>query len=130
MDRSVYAQLTELNRAVGEALVILEKLGEFPELQQEDFAMRSTYLSEHLAKANIEVLHVMGEAEQKWMLAAYRKCRAYEKELRDPDDCYFEVAAREKERFAQGIPSLIGILHSRRDIDVNEEQAIPIDDGW
>jgi hypothetical protein len=122
MDRSAYALLAELNHAVEQALGILEKLAEFPELRTEDFAMRRVYLREHLAKANIEVLHHLGEAEQQWMLAAYHERRAYEVELRDPDDCYFEVAKREKERAEQGLPSLIGVeLRGRRIVEPGKE---------
>jgi hypothetical protein len=110
MDRSVYGLLADLNRLVGESLTVLERLAEFPELQQRDFAMRRIRFQEQLANVNIEVLHHLGETEQKWMLEAYRGRRDYEKELRDPDDCYFEVARREKERAEQGLPSLIGVV--------------------
>lgn len=124
MDRSAYALLVELNSAVGQALSSLEKLAEFPELRTEDFAMRRVYLREHLAKANIEALHYLGEAEQQWMLAAYHERRAYETELRDPDDCYFEVARREKERAEQGLPSLIGVvLRGKRTVEPDEEST-------
>jgi hypothetical protein len=123
MNRSAYGLLTDLNRLVGEALTVLERLADFPELQQRDFAMHRIRFQEQLANVNLEVLHYLGEAEQKWMLEAYRERCDYEKELRDPDDCYFEVAKREKERMEQGLPSLIGVLHGRRIVEPSEEQA-------
>jgi hypothetical protein len=129
MDRSAYAHLTELNSAVGQALSILEKLADFSELQTEDFAMRRVYLREHLAKANIEVLHHLGEAEQRWMLEAYRERRDYEKEIRDPDDCYFEVAKREKERAERGLSSLIGVLRGRQEVNSWPGKTVPTDNG-
>ena len=123
MNRSAYGLLTDLNRLVGETLTVLERLAEFPELQQRDFAMRRTRFREQLANVNIEVLHHLGEAEQKWMLEAYRERCDYEKELRDPDDCYFEVAKREKERAEQGLPSLIGVLRGKQIVEPSEEQT-------
>ena len=45
------------------------------------------------------------------MLSANRERVAFEKKLRDPDDCYLEVMSREEERREQGLPPMIGILH-------------------
>jgi hypothetical protein len=124
MDRSVYALLAELNHSVGQAVSIFERLAEYPALQTEDFAMRRVYIREHLAKANIEVLHYLGEAEQAWMLAAYHERKTYEVELRDPDDCYFEVAKREKERHEQGLPSMVGVLlRGKQIVEPGKERA-------
>ena len=123
MDRSVYALLAELNHTLLQALSILERLAKFPELQQRDFAMRRIRFQEQLANVNIEVLHHLGGAEQRRMLEAYRERRDYEKKLRDPDDCYIEVARREKERIAEGLPSLIGILHGREVADLDHENT-------
>ena len=110
MDRKAYEHLAELNRNVEGALATLQKLAEYPELTDEDFAVRQPYLREHLANANLTVLSALDNSEQAWMLSANRERRAYEKKLRDPDDCYLEVTAREEERREQGLPSRIGIL--------------------
>jgi len=64
MNRSGYGMLTDLNRLVGEALTVLERLAEFPELQQRDFTMRRIRFQEQLANVNIEVLHHLGESSR------------------------------------------------------------------
>jgi len=48
------------------------------------------------------------------MLKANRERVAYEKKIRDPDDCYFDVRNREEELRAQGLPSQFGILRGMR----------------
>jgi hypothetical protein len=55
------------------------------------------------------VLDALDNSEQAWMQRANRERRAYETKLRDPDDCYLEVMAREEERGGQGLTPRIGI---------------------
>jgi predicted alpha/beta-fold hydrolase len=105
--------LAELNRNVEGALAILERLAEYPELSDEDFVVRQAYLREQVANVNMTVLNALGESEQKLMLSANRERVAFEKKIRDPDDCYLEVMSREDERREQGLPPMIGILHGR-----------------
>ncbi|MEG9437413.1 hypothetical protein JAO29_14750 [Edaphobacter sp. HDX4] len=92
----------------------LQKLAEYPELKNEDFTVRQTYLREHLADANIQVLHALKESELKANGLAFKERSAFEKRTRDPDDCYLEVVKREEERRKQGLPSLIGIQRGMR----------------
>ena len=135
MDRKAYEHLAELNRNVESALAILQKLAEYPELKDEDFVVRQAYLREHLANVNLSVLSALDNSEQAWMLSANRERRAYEKKLRDPDDCYLEVTAREEERREQGLPSRIGILHAvtgaphEEILDISIEESDEQDDG-
>jgi hypothetical protein len=113
MDREAFELLAELNRNVEGAFAILEKLAEYPELRDEDFVVRQAYLREQVANVNMTVLNALGESEQKLMLSANRERVAFEKKIRDPDDCYLEVMSREEERREQGLPPMIGILHGR-----------------
>jgi hypothetical protein len=135
MDRTAYEHLAELNRNVEGALAVLQKLAEYPELREEDFVVRQAYLREHLANANMTVLNALDHSEQAWMLSANRERRTYEKKLRDPDDCYLEVMAREEERREQGLPSKIGILHGANGaargeiIGISIEESDEQDDG-
>jgi hypothetical protein len=46
-------------------MATLRKLAEYPELKDEDFTVRQTYLRESLAYANIHILHALQESEQK-----------------------------------------------------------------
>ena len=129
MDRKAYEHLAELNRNVEDALTVLQKLAEYPELKDEDFVVRKAYLREHLANANLTVLNALENSEQVRMLSANRERRAYEKKLRDPDDCYLEVTAREEERREQGLPSRIGILHGMSGAAHEEILGIPLEEN-
>lgn len=40
--------------------------------------------------------------------------RAYEKKVRDPDDCNFDVIRREEERRKLGLPPMIGVVRGMR----------------
>jgi hypothetical protein len=109
MDHLVLEHLVTLNRSVETAIDALKKLAEYPELQDEGFVARQYYLRENLADANVSILEALHESEETVCGTAYMERRAYEKKIRDPDDCYLEVMHREKERQAQGLPSRIGI---------------------
>jgi hypothetical protein len=114
MDHSVFEHLALLNRNVDAAVDTLQKLAEYPELQDEGFTVRQAYLRECQASVNVSVLDAMEESEQAAIGSAYRERRGYEKKTRDPDDCYLDVLHREEERRQQGLPSLIGIQHGMR----------------
>jgi hypothetical protein len=66
------------------------------------------------------VLDALEESEQKTMPLANRERVAFEKKIRDPDDCYFDVRKREEELRAQGKPSRIGILRGMRRVAAEE----------
>ena len=114
MDRNALGYLTDLNRNVEGALALLEKLAEYPELNNEDFIIYQSYFREYLADTNMMVLDALEDYEQETMLKANRERLAWEKKIRDPDDCYFDVRNREDELRAQGLPSKIGILRGMR----------------
>jgi hypothetical protein len=114
MDHTAFEHLLMLNRNVNAAIETLQKLAEHPELNNEDFTVRRTYLREHLADANIQILHALKEYELKANGLAFKERSAFEKKTRDPDDCYLEVIRREEERRQQGLPSLIGIQRGMR----------------
>jgi hypothetical protein len=71
-------------------------------------------LREQLANINTCAMSALEESEQKELFVAYTQRMAYEKEIRDPDDCYLMVLEREKELQRQGQPSRIGILLGMR----------------
>jgi hypothetical protein len=117
----VFEYLAALNRNVDTAIDTLRKLAEYPELQKrESFRVSQSYFREHLADANVSILEALHGAEERAGGAAYKERRAYEKLVRDPDDCYLEVIQREKERQQQGLPSLVGI-HYGAHYATNEE---------
>jgi hypothetical protein len=123
MDPIVFEHLVSLNRNVAAAIDILKKLAEYPELQKGEFLASSSYFREHLSNANVSILEALHESEENAGGHAYQERRAYEKKLRDPDDCYLEVMEREKERQAQGLPSLIGIQYGMHGTRIDE--ALP-----
>jgi hypothetical protein len=120
MDRNALGYLADLNRNVEGAVALLEKLAEYPELNNEHFIIFQSYFREHLADTNLVVLDALEEFEQKTMLVANRERVAFEKKIRDPDDCYFDVRNREEELRAQGKPSKIGVLRGMRRVSAKE----------
>jgi hypothetical protein len=114
MDRNALGYLTDLNRNVEGALTLLEKLAEYPELNNEDFIIFQSYFREYMGDTNMMVLDALEESEQETMLKANKERVAYEKKIRDPDDCYFDVRNREEELRAQDLPSQLGILWGMR----------------
>jgi hypothetical protein len=120
MDRNALEYLTDLNRNVEGALTLLEKLAEYPELNNEDFIIFQSYFREYLADTNMAVLDALEESEQETMLKANRERVVWEKKIRDPDDCYFDVRNREEELRAQGLPSKIGILRGMRRVTTKD----------
>jgi hypothetical protein len=120
LDPIVFEHLVSLNHNVAAAIDILKKLAEFKELQTDDFQATASYFREHLSNANVSILEALHESEERAGGKAYQERRAYEKELRDPDDCYVEVMRREKERQQQGLPSLIGIQYEMRSAHVGD----------
>ena len=114
MDRNALGYLTDLNRNVEGALALLEKLAEYPELNNEDFIIYQSCFREYLADANAMVLDALEEYEQEIMLKANRERVAWEKKIRDPDDCYLDVMNREEELRMARQPSQLGFLFGRR----------------
>lgn len=114
MDRSALKHLAAWTQSMEEALEVLGKLAGHPELKEENFTVRQAYLLEQFASVNASVLHVLEKAEQKVVFGSFKERRAYEKKVRDPDDCYLEVLQREKERRDRGLPPMIGILRGMR----------------
>lgn len=111
-----------------EVFAMLDKLAEYPELHKDDFIVLGAHFREHLSNANMAVLDALEESEQAEMMAAYRKRVAFERQLRDPNDCYLEVARREEERREQGLPSLIGVQRGMRKITREEILGEPFSD--
>jgi hypothetical protein len=128
MDRRALGYLTDLNRNVEDALTLLAKLAEYPELSHESFTIHQSYFRESLADANIEVMDALEDFELETMTKAGKERSSYEKRIRDPDDCYFEVMHREEELRAQGKPSKIGILHGPRSAFAKEILNSPPED--
>ena len=120
MDRNALGYLADLNRNVEGAVALLEKLAEYPELNNEHFIIFQSYFREYLADTNLVVLDALEESEQKTMLVANRERVAFEKKIRDPDACYYDVRNREEELRAQGKPSKIGVLRGMRRVSAKE----------
>src|SRR5260370_20112029 len=116
MDRNALGYLRDLNGHMEGALALLEKLAEYPELKNEDFIIYQSYFREYLADTNMIVLDALEESEQAMMLKANTERGAYEKKIRDPDDCYLDVMHREEELRKQGQPSQIGLLLGMRKV--------------
>ena len=110
MDRTALTYLTELNSSMDGVFTMLDKLNEDPELQRDSFLVIKSTLREQLANINTSAMDALEKSEQKELFVAFTQRMAYEKELRDPDDCYLMVLKREEELQREGQPSRIGIL--------------------
>jgi hypothetical protein len=120
MDRNALTYLSELNRSMDGVFTMLDKLNEYPELQKDYFVVLKPSLREQLANINTSAMDALEKSEQKELFVAYTQRMAYEKELRDPDDCYLMVLEREEELQRQGQPSRIGILLGKRQVTREE----------
>ena len=129
MDRNALGYLTELNRKVEGALAQLEKLAEYPELKNEDFIIYQSCFREYVADANMMVLDALEDSEQKTMIRANRERVAYERKIRDPDDCYLDVMNREEELRHEGLPSQIGFLFGMRRFSKEEILSGSFEEG-
>lgn len=129
MDRNALNHLADFNRSMDQALTALETMAKYPELAREDFIIVQAQLREQVGHANVMVLAAFEEWQQTEILAAYRIRVAYEDKVRDPDDCYFEVARREEERRKQDLPPLIGILRLTAEIEAEGSTERPLGDA-
>jgi hypothetical protein len=120
MDRNALIYLSELNRGMDGVFSMLDKLNEYPELQKDYFSVLKANLREQLGNINTSAMDALGRSEHKEMFVAYTTRKAYERELRDPDDCYLEVLKREEELQSEGQPSRIGILLGTRPLSREE----------
>ena len=118
MDGNVFEYLMCLNRKVEGAIELLRRLARYPGLNTESFLIYQTYFREYLADANLRVIYAIEESEEEVMQQLGWTREAYEKKLRDPDDCYIDVVRREEELRKQGLPSQLGILFGRRKAEI------------
>ena len=118
MDGNVFEYLMCLNQKVEGAIELLRRLARYPALNKESFIIFQTYFREYLADANLRVIFAIEESEEEVMREIGWTRAAYEKERRDPDDCYIDVARREEELRLQGRPSQLGILFGMRKAEI------------
>jgi hypothetical protein len=72
--------------------------------------------------------HMNGvEITEEWIFGSLR--RTEEKDLRDPDDVYFEVRDREAERIRQGLSPRIQFLDEQRETKAPSKSASPKNSG-
>jgi hypothetical protein len=118
MDGNVFEYLMCLNQKVEGAIELLRRLARYPALNKESFIIFQTYFREYLADANLRVIFAIEESEEEVMREIGWTRDAYEKKLRDPDDCYIDVMRREEELHLQGRPSQLGMLFGMRKAEI------------
>jgi len=116
MDRNAITYLSELNKSMDGVFAMLDKLCDYPELQNDSFTVLRASLREELGNVNTTVLEVLEEAEYKECFVAYQQRNEYEKTIRDPNDCYLMVMQREKELEELGKPSQIQVIFGAGEI--------------
>jgi len=120
MDRNAISYLSEVNRSMDVVFTMLDKLESYPELRKDCFQVLKANFREQLGNVNTVVLDVLEASEHDETYVAYKQRTAYEKLIRDPDDCYLMVLEREEELRQQGEPSRIGILLNTRSVTREE----------
>lgn len=125
LDGNVFEYLMCLNQKVDGAIELLRRLARYPALNTESLIIYQTYFREYLADANLRVIYAIDESEEEVMRLAGLTRAAYEKKLRDPDDCYIDVVRREEELRAQGKPSQLDILFGMRKSEIGGD---PLDE--
>ena len=106
----VYESLYILNRNIQALLVVLEEIKKAPGIPKRAFDAYSVEIQYLRCHATQDILEIMNEKEIDEMAKLGKQKKAYEDSLRDLDDVYFEVQAREEQRRKQGLPPLIGVL--------------------
>ena len=66
MDRNALGYLTDLNRNVEGALTLLEKLAEYPELNNEDFIIYQSCFREYRSLRGAHILLCSCESRTRW----------------------------------------------------------------
>jgi hypothetical protein len=114
MRYTIYEYLHQLNRNLDETVEILERIRKLPAMREKPFRHYRVEVEYLRSEATHDVLDVMNDIEIAESSELWRKKRAYEKSIADPDDVYFQVRDREEERRKQGLPSLISKVARRK----------------
>ena len=120
---SVYESLYFLNRSIEDLIVILEEIKKAPGMPKRAFDAYRVDIEYLRSHATQDVLEIMNDREVNEMATLGRKKKAYEDNLRDLDDVYFEVQEREEQRHKQGLPSLIGVLRGYQSSGSEREET-------
>jgi hypothetical protein len=106
----VYEALFLLNRRVDQLSAILSNMMKFPFARKDSLQCAQDELEELRAGVNADLTEELANRERDDEGRFWRRRRAYEKKLEDPDDVYFDLERSERERRKKGLPPRIGLI--------------------
>lgn len=112
MQSLIYEYLCQLNRNLDQAVEVLELIRKSRGIREKLFRHHRVEAEYLRSAATRDVLDVMNDVELRRSAELWKQKRAYEKNIGDPNDIYFELQQREQKRSKRGASSLIGV--SRR----------------
>ena len=105
-----YESLFLLNQSVDQVAVALRRMMAFPFARKDSLQCAHDEVEEVRAGVNADFIEGLGDRERLDAARFWRRRRAYEKKLEDPDDVYINVERREKDRKKRGLPPRIGLI--------------------
>ena len=106
----IYESLFLLNQGVDHVVAILRSMEKFPFAHKDDLQCAQAKIEEARADVNADFVEELGNRERHDEGRFWKRRRAYEDKLKDPDDVYLSVEEREEERKKQGLPPRVGII--------------------
>src|SRR5262245_2306016 len=106
----IYETLFHLNQSLDEVARILRSMMKFPAAHKGSLQCAQDEIEEVRAGVNADFLEELGDRERHDEGRFWKRRRAYEKRLEDPDDVYIDVQHREHERKKQGLPPRVGVV--------------------
>jgi hypothetical protein len=106
----IYETLFRLNQSFDEVARILRSMMKFLAAHKDSLQCAQDEIEEVRAGVNADGIETLGDRERHDEGRFWKRRRAYEKRLEDPDDVYIDVQHREHERKKQGLPPRVGVV--------------------
>jgi hypothetical protein len=105
-----YESLLLWNQGIDQLVAILRRLEKLPFGDKRTLQCTQAEIEELRAGVNAEFVEELSEHERRDQGRFWKRRRAYEKTMEDPDDVYFVVEEREQQRRKEGLPARLGIV--------------------
>jgi hypothetical protein len=106
----IYESLFLLNQGIDQVVAILRGMEKFPFARRDALHCAQARIEEVRADVNADFVEELADRERHDEGRFWKRQRAYEDKLTDPDDVYLSVEEREEERKKQGLPPRVGII--------------------
>ena len=106
----IYESLFLLNQGIDQVVATLRGMEKFPFARRDALQCAQARIEEVRADVNADFVEELADRERHDEGRFWKRQRAYEDKLTDPDDVYLSVEEREEERKKQGLPPRVGII--------------------